>query len=182
MQCHFRGSVTIAAGVSSRRDVMLVLAAFVLLCVAGSVVGPYPRYVLTLWMIYSLSALGLNLEQELTRELGVFARVGWNDGHSESWAFTEIDRNLLEFVSPRVMNGSVKLLVVLTKIDKLNRRECDKAVADAARIVAEAATDDTDFALATLSALSRVGVADVARFLDGCVHPPRAVIANSGDA
>jgi high affinity Mn2+ porin len=35
---------------------------------------------------------GLNLEQEITRDLGLFARAGWNDGHSESWAFTEIDR------------------------------------------------------------------------------------------
>jgi high affinity Mn2+ porin len=35
---------------------------------------------------------GLNLEQGLTRELGLFVRLGWNDGHSESWAFTEIDR------------------------------------------------------------------------------------------
>ncbi len=34
---------------------------------------------------------GLNLEQELCKDLGFFARLGWNDGHSESWAFTEID-------------------------------------------------------------------------------------------
>lgn len=44
-----------------KRDVAVVLGAFVLLCVVGSVVGSYPRYVLTLWMIYTLSALGLNL-------------------------------------------------------------------------------------------------------------------------
>lgn len=31
------------------------------LCLAGCALGDYPRYVLTLWMIYSLSALGLNL-------------------------------------------------------------------------------------------------------------------------
>lgn len=37
---------------------------------------------------------GLNLEQELARDLGVFGRLGWNDGHSESWAFTEVDRTL----------------------------------------------------------------------------------------
>jgi high affinity Mn2+ porin len=37
---------------------------------------------------------GVNVEQELTRELGAFARAGWNDGHSESWAFTEIDRSV----------------------------------------------------------------------------------------
>lgn len=34
---------------------------------------------------------GLSLEQEITRELGFFLRAGWNDGQSESWAFTEID-------------------------------------------------------------------------------------------
>jgi len=32
-------------------------------------------------------------EQELTDDLGLLARYGWNDGHSETWAFTEIDRN-----------------------------------------------------------------------------------------
>ena len=41
--------------------------------------------------------------------------------------FTELDRNLLEFVAPRVGNGSVKLLVLLTKADKLSRRELDDA-------------------------------------------------------
>jgi high affinity Mn2+ porin len=35
---------------------------------------------------------GLNLEQELTKEIGVFARLGWNDGKTESFAFTAIDR------------------------------------------------------------------------------------------
>jgi high affinity Mn2+ porin len=34
---------------------------------------------------------GLNWEQKISEELGVFARLGWNDGHTESWAFTEID-------------------------------------------------------------------------------------------
>ncbi len=36
--------------------------------------------------------VGLNWEQELTKELGIFSRLGWNDGHTESWAFTAIDR------------------------------------------------------------------------------------------
>ncbi len=35
---------------------------------------------------------GLNWEQELTKDLGLFARLGWDDGHTESWAFTAIDR------------------------------------------------------------------------------------------
>lgn len=35
---------------------------------------------------------GLSVEQELTKDLGAFMRVGWNDGHTESWMFTEIDQ------------------------------------------------------------------------------------------
>ena len=35
---------------------------------------------------------GANLEQEITKDLGMFMRLGWDDGHTESWAFTEIDR------------------------------------------------------------------------------------------
>jgi len=35
---------------------------------------------------------GLNMEQELTKNIGVFARLGWNDGKTESFAFTAIDR------------------------------------------------------------------------------------------
>src|SRR5258708_6476462 len=37
---------------------------------------------------------GGNLEQELTRDLGVFVKFGWNDGQSESWAFTAVDSTL----------------------------------------------------------------------------------------
>ncbi len=37
---------------------------------------------------------GVNLEQALTREIGVFLRAGWNDGKTESWAFTEVERTL----------------------------------------------------------------------------------------
>ena len=35
---------------------------------------------------------GLNVEQELTQDIGVFGRLGWNDGKTESFAFTAIDR------------------------------------------------------------------------------------------
>jgi len=35
---------------------------------------------------------GLNMEQEITDDIGVFGRWGWNDGHTESFAFTAIDR------------------------------------------------------------------------------------------
>ena len=35
---------------------------------------------------------GLNLEQELTSQIGAFARLGWSDGRNESFAYTEVDR------------------------------------------------------------------------------------------
>ena len=40
----------------------------------------------------SKAGAGLNWEQELADGLGAFARVGFNDGRNETWAFTEIDR------------------------------------------------------------------------------------------
>jgi high affinity Mn2+ porin len=38
---------------------------------------------------------GLNFEQEITSQVGVFGRLGWSDGHNESFAYTEDDRTLL---------------------------------------------------------------------------------------
>jgi high affinity Mn2+ porin len=35
---------------------------------------------------------GVNLEQEITHDLGVFMRLGWNDGKTQDYAFTAIDR------------------------------------------------------------------------------------------
>jgi high affinity Mn2+ porin len=36
----------------------------------------------------------LDLEQSITKQLGFFARLSWNDGRTEGWAFTDIDRSL----------------------------------------------------------------------------------------
>jgi high affinity Mn2+ porin len=35
---------------------------------------------------------GFNAEQEIAKDVGVFARLGWNDGKTEDFAFTAIDR------------------------------------------------------------------------------------------
>lgn len=37
--------------------------------------------------------MGLSWDQELAKDLGAFARLSWNDGHTETWAFTEVDRS-----------------------------------------------------------------------------------------
>ncbi|HXZ38424.1 MAG TPA: carbohydrate porin [Thermodesulfobacteriota bacterium] len=41
----------------------------------------------------------ISAQQEVIRDLGTFLRVGWNDGKTESWMFTEIDRSLAWGVS-----------------------------------------------------------------------------------
>ncbi len=34
---------------------------------------------------------GLNFEQEVMRDVGLFSRLGWNDGREEGWTFTDIN-------------------------------------------------------------------------------------------
>ncbi len=36
---------------------------------------------------------GINTDQYLTKDFGVFAKASYNDGHTETWFFTEIDRS-----------------------------------------------------------------------------------------
>lgn len=79
--------------------------------------------------------------------------------------FTELDRQLLAFVDERVSNGSVKLLVLLTKADKLNRREANEALAKAQAVLAELSTDESDIGVCLFSALKKTGVGDAATVL-----------------
>jgi carbohydrate-selective porin OprB len=37
---------------------------------------------------------GLNIEQAINDDIGVFARAGWADGQTETYAFTEIDQSV----------------------------------------------------------------------------------------
>jgi hypothetical protein len=44
--------------------------------------------------IQSKVGAGAGLQVELTRSVGAYVRAGWNDGKTETYAFTEIDRSL----------------------------------------------------------------------------------------
>ncbi len=85
--------------------------------------------------------------------------------------FTDLDRQLLEFVAPRVGNGSVRLLVLLTKADKLNRSESMRALAQAQALLGELSTDEADVNVALFSALKKTGVGDAARLLHEWAAP-----------
>ena len=34
---------------------------------------------------------GLNLEQEIVKDVGVFSRLGWSDGNNQAWVFSDVD-------------------------------------------------------------------------------------------
>ena len=109
---------------------------------------------------------------ELRRNLGgvvlmVDSRLG----------FTPLDKQLLSFVAPRVGTGEVKLLVLLTKADKLNKREQQASLASAQAVLGELATDDADLGMLLFSAPKHIGHTDLAETLYGWTHPAAAADA-----
>jgi GTP-binding protein len=76
--------------------------------------------------------------------------------------FTALDQQLLQWVQPRVAGGEVKLLVLLTKADKIARRDGERALANAQRALGAVATEESDIGVTLFSALSGQGIEDVA--------------------
>jgi GTP-binding protein len=80
---------------------------------------------------------------------------------------TELDQRLLDFIAPRLRNGAVRLLVLLTKIDKLNRSEAGAAL--------RAATAESDISVTTFSMREGTGVDDVVEAIHAWIVPPAAL-------
>ena len=64
---------------------------------------------------------GLNLEQEIRKNLGAFARLGWSDGKNQTYEFTDVDRTAtaglsLKGVAWRRPEDTVGLAVVVNGI------------------------------------------------------------------
>jgi high affinity Mn2+ porin len=53
------------------------------------------------WHITRKYGLGVNVEQSLTRYLTAFARFGWDNGKTESFAYTEVDQTFAQGVGAR---------------------------------------------------------------------------------
>ena len=79
--------------------------------------------------------------------------------------FTPLDLQLMDFIAQRVKTGEVKLLVLLTKADKLTKTEGRQAVEGASAALADYITDDSDIGVTLFSSLRRIGVEDVAEQL-----------------
>jgi GTP-binding protein len=96
--------------------------------------------------------------------------------------FTDLDLQLLQFVAPRVATGEVKLLVLLTKADKLNRKEGAESLRKAQAVLADLSTDESDIGVTLFSALNKHGVSDVAEVLQGWAASPEQAQAAAESA
>ena len=88
--------------------------------------------------------------------------------------FTDLDQQLLRLLVPRLGGAAVRLLVLLTKADKLSRAEAARALAAAQAVLAAGCPEGADVSISLFSALKSTGVDDAAMALHHWVHggPP----------
>lgn len=85
---------------------------------------------------------------------------------------TELDHRLLALIAPRVVRAEVRLLVLLTKADKLSRSQTQQSMRDAEAALAEYGSESADIGVASFSAQTGAGLADVAEALRSWVPAP----------
>lgn len=97
--------------------------------------------------------------------------------------FTDLDQRLVEFVATRIANGSVALLTLLTKADKLGKRAVEAATFEANRFLETIASEAGDVSLVAFSAFDPQSVGAVAQSIRArvlaqtIVLPPSALAA-----
>jgi len=92
--------------------------------------------------------------------------------------FTDLDRQLLALIQPRLGGAQVRLLTLLTKADKLNRKEAQAALMAAQGVLGEVAEEGVDVGVTLFSALARTGIDDAAQVLHEWTRPrPAATVA-----
>ena len=84
--------------------------------------------------------------------------------------FTDLDQQLLQLIAPRLNGTAVRLLVLLTKSDKLTRSAAAQALSGAQALLAEACPEHADVSVSLFSALKGVGIEDAAMVLHAWVH------------
>ncbi len=70
---------------------------------------------------------GINMDQEIRRNLGVFARLGWSDGKNQTYEFTDVDRTATAGLSLkgerwRRKDDTVGLAVIVNGISSVHRQ------------------------------------------------------------
>jgi GTP-binding protein len=84
---------------------------------------------------------------------------------------TDLDHRLLEWISSRLRNGTVRLLVLLTKADKLSRKQAQASLNATIEALGAYASDEADLGVVLFSALKSTGLDDLAQTLYGWAHP-----------
>jgi GTP-binding protein len=84
--------------------------------------------------------------------------------------FTELDQQLLQLMTPRLGGGAVRLLVLLTKADKLTRSAAAQSLGAAQALLAQTCPEHADVGVSLFSALDRRGVDDAAIELHAWAH------------
>ena len=85
--------------------------------------------------------------------------------------FTDLDQQLLQLIATRLNGGAVRLLVLLTKCDKLTRSAAAQALNNAQALLAQACGEHADVSVSLFSALKGVGIDDAALLLHGWARP-----------
>ena len=88
--------------------------------------------------------------------------------------FTDLDLQLLQLLAPRLAGGAVRLLVLLTKSDKLTRSAAAQALQATQALLADSCPEHADVNVCLFSALKRVGVDEVATLLHAWARPSAA--------
>jgi len=70
---------------------------------------------------------GVNLEQEIRKDLGAFARLGWSDGKNQTYEFTDVDRTAAAGLSLKGMRwrrpgDTVGIAAVVNGISAVHRQ------------------------------------------------------------
>ena len=88
--------------------------------------------------------------------------------------FTDLDLQLLQLLVPRLGGGAVRLLVLLTKADKLTRSAAARSLEATQALLLRQGLEHADIGVSLFSALHRSGVDDVAVLLHAWAHagPP----------
>jgi GTP-binding protein len=87
---------------------------------------------------------------------------------------TELDERLIALLRPRLDGGVVRLLLVLTKADKLSRAKAADALRASIRQLGALLPEGADAGVVLFSALDGTGVADVATTLRGWAEAARS--------
>jgi GTP-binding protein len=88
--------------------------------------------------------------------------------------FTDLDQQLLRLIAPRLNGGAVRLLVLLTKSDKLTRSAAAQALRGAQQMLAASCPEHADISVGLFSALKGVGIDDAAMQLQAWRQPGAA--------